>query len=308
MTIDSNVTDTDDNSCSTAAAASRQASNIASSLQERQVSIDGCLAVSKSDRELLLSGHICDILKLNGAGLPALELCIDVDENRFEALLRKSDKLITHFSLCAMYARSAVESSDLMSVSGQECLNNCAQHVYNIRGTRHNIYIIVYHHKLCASFVFDTIISGQQTAFVSCPSYLPWDKHRQLEVAAYQCCNEIGLASGVFTVEMCMTSTGPKLLSVIPCLHDIYVRNWIQTIYSVDIYLAMFLIACNIEPKFFSPVHNVKPTVQIVGVVIPLLEHFRILSEPSNAKLLRLLSDNKVLHVLHGADENDFNR
>jgi hypothetical protein len=277
-------------------------------LQERKISVDGCLTVGKSDKELLILGQLCNILSLNSAGLSAVELCTDVAENRFETVLENSDKLLTHLSLCSMYARSAVESSDLVTPNRQECCNNRSRAENNIRGTRHTIYTIVYRHKLCASFVFDTIVSEQQTVFVSCPTYLPWDKRRQLEVAAYQCCNEIGLVSGLFTVNMCMTSTGPKLLSIIPSLHETFVRDWIQAIYSVDIYLAMFLIAFNIEPKFFNPVHNVKPCIQITGVVVPLMEYFKIFNEPSNAKLLRLLSDSKVIQVSHGIDENDANR
>lgn len=63
------------------------------------------------------------------------------------------------------------------------------------------------------------------------PSCLPNNKIEQLITAAYQCCTEIGLVSGVFNVEMKMTPTGPKLIEINARMGGYYLRDWIKDLW-----------------------------------------------------------------------------
>ncbi|KAK3084663.1 hypothetical protein FSP39_017138 [Pinctada imbricata] len=95
------------------------------------------------------------------------------------------------------------------------------------------------------------------------PSRLPLDKQGQLITAAYQCCVEIGLLSGVFNVELMMTKTGPKLLEINARMGGFYLRDWINRCYGIDLVKTAFLISSGIKPILPKP----KPTCHIMGVM-----------------------------------------
>jgi hypothetical protein len=56
------------------------------------------------------------------------------------------------------------------------------------------------------------------TVGIRWPTALPDDKRDQLVIAAYQCCNELDLVTGVFTVDMTFNVISPKMIRVLPCL------------------------------------------------------------------------------------------
>ena len=126
------------------------------------------------------------------------------------------------------------------------------------------------------------------------PSFLPTDKQRQLIVAAYKCCLDIGLVSGVFNVEMKMTATGPRLLEINARMAGFYVRDWIKTIYSIDILFCAFAIACDVCP--ILPDRPI-PAGQLVGLMLVPSAHRQALSTPTTHRVLNLLEENGVIRI-----------
>jgi len=165
-----------------------------------------------------------------------------------------------------------------------------------IGGTEHDVDVIIYKRKLVGAFVSDngpTRLPKFTETAAAMPTFLPDDKRRQLIVAAYQCCVEIGLTSGVFNVELKMTPTGPKLIEINARMGGFYLRDWIKTLYGVDILLCVFMIACDIKP--ILPV--VVPDSQMIGVMAIPSAHRKALSDPVNTKLMSLLEENGVIRV-----------
>lgn len=135
-----------------------------------------------------------------------------------------------------------------------------------LEGTEHDIDVVLFNRKLVAAFVSDNAPTkkGFFTETAACmPSCLPNNKIEQLITAAYQCCTEIGLVSGVFNVEMKMTPTGPKLIEINARMGGYYLRDWIKEIYGVDLIRCVFMIACGIKPL----IHNPTPRFQMMGVI-----------------------------------------
>jgi len=126
------------------------------------------------------------------------------------------------------------------------------------------------------------------------PSFLPTDKQRQLIVAAYKCCIDVGLVSGVFNVEMKMTATGPRLIEINARMAGFYVRDWIKTIYSLDILFCAFAIACDVCPILPK---RLQPVGQLVGLMVVPSAHRQVLANPSTHNVLRLLEENGVIRV-----------
>jgi len=156
---------------------------------------------------------------------------------------------------------------------------------------------VYFRRKLIGAFVSDngpTRVPRFTETAAAMPSFLPLDKCRQLIVAAYQCCVEIGLVSGVFNVELKMMPTGPKLIEINARMGGFYLRDWIRTLYNVDTLMCAFMIACNICPCL-PP--DPQPTGQLVGVMAVPSAHRRALSNPENMKLLQLLEENGVVRV-----------
>jgi len=165
-----------------------------------------------------------------------------------------------------------------------------------ISGTEHDVDIIIYKRKLIGSFVSDngpTRLPKFTETAAAMPSYLPSDKSRQLIVAAYQCCVEIGLVSGVFNVELKLTPTGPKLIEINARMGGFYLRDWIKTLYSVDMLHCAFMIACDVRPIL----PQITPPGQMVGLMVVPSTHRKSLTDPSNMKLMHLLEENGVIRI-----------
>ncbi|XP_074644000.1 carnosine synthase 1-like [Tubulanus polymorphus] len=134
-----------------------------------------------------------------------------------------------------------------------------------LEGSRHGVDIVMYKRQLIAAFLSDLgpTREGYLTGTgVTMPSCLPPDKITQLISAAYQCCLTIGLTSGVFNVDIVLTSMGPKLIEINARMGGFYVRNWIKECYRVDLLRCVFMCACAVKPHIYKPA----PSGQLVGV------------------------------------------
>jgi len=164
-------------------------------------------------------------------------------------------------------------------------------------GTEHDVDVIIYKRKLLGAFVSDngpTRLPKFTETAAAMPTFLPEDKRQQLIMAAYQCCVEVGLVSGVFNVELKMSASGPKIIEINARMGGFYLRDWIKIVYNTDMLLCAFMIACNIKPV----VPFVVPSVQMIGVMAVPSVHRKALSDPENARLMRLLEENGVIRVI----------
>lgn len=171
-----------------------------------------------------------------------------------------------------------------------------------LEGTEHDIDVVLFNRKLVAAFVSDNAPTkkGFFTETAACmPSCLPNNKIEQLITAAYQCCTEIGLVSGVFNVEMKMTPTGPKLIEINARMGGYYLRDWIKEIYGVDLIRCVFMIACGIKPL----IHNPTPRFQMMGVMCVPSVHAPIFKDTQTYDLIKDL--HTLGHILYKTIRED---
>lgn len=171
-----------------------------------------------------------------------------------------------------------------------------------LEGTEHDIDVVLFNRKLVAAFVSDNAPTkkGFFTETTACmPSCLPNNKIEQLITAAYQCCTEIGLVSGVFNVEMKMTPTGPKLIEINARMGGYYLRDWIKEIYGVDLIRCVFMIACGIKPL----IHNPTPRFQMMGVMCVPSVHAPIFKDTQTYDLIKDL--HTLGHILYKTIRED---
>lgn len=171
-------------------------------------------------------------------------------------------------------------------------------------GTEHDIDIVIYQRRLIVAFISDNgpTRPGKFTETAACmPTCLPSDKAGQLKTAAYQCCTEVGLISGVFNVEMIMTSTGPKLLEINARMGGFYLRDWVKTCYNVDLLLCSFMIAAGVKPLLPK---NITPRCCIMGLMCVPSAHRDTLSRATvKNKLFSLHESNKIRYNELDSDE-----
>jgi carnosine synthase len=171
-----------------------------------------------------------------------------------------------------------------------------------IKGTEHDIEVVIFKRKLVAAFVSDNgpTRPGSFTETAACmPSCLPEDKVGQLVTAAYQCCTEIGLVNGVFNVEMKMTQTGPKLIEINATMTGSYLRSWIQRCYDVDLVLCQFMVFCGIRPV----IPMCKPKGQLMGVMCVPSLHKTVLQSSSFKTLVNTLTTQRLIRYTSYVEE-----
>ncbi|KAK3586596.1 hypothetical protein CHS0354_027737 [Potamilus streckersoni] len=161
-------------------------------------------------------------------------------------------------------------------------------------GTEHDVDLIIHERKLVAAFVSDNGPTRGKTftETAACmPSVLSYDKQRQLIVAAYQCCTELGLKNGVFNVEFKMEPTGPKLVEVNGRMGGFYLRDWVKKIYGIDLLLSAFEVACGFKPYVPDRI----PKGQMMGIMcIPSLHSHLIQNPYYISKRLELEAASKI--------------
>lgn len=141
-----------------------------------------------------------------------------------------------------------------------------------------------------------TQLPGFLETAAAMPSFLPADKQRQLINAAHKCCLEIGLVSGVFDVELMLTAAGPRLIEINARMPGFYSRDWIITVYSIDILFCAFAIACDVRPLL---PRRLRAAGQMVGLMIVPSAHRQTISDPSTKSLLRQLQDSGEIYVTY---------
>ncbi|XP_062594790.1 carnosine synthase 1-like [Saccostrea cucullata] len=169
-----------------------------------------------------------------------------------------------------------------------------------LRGTEHDVDLVIYKRKLIAAFVSDNgpTRPGSFTETAACmPSCLPPDKIGQIVTAAYQCCTEVGLINGVFNVEMKMSPTGPKLIEINARMGGFYNRHWILKCYNVDMVRCAFLIACGLKPV--PP--KEKPSCHIMGVMCIPSQHAEVFKSQIWSETFQNAPD-----ILYTLIEDDF--
>ncbi|XP_076443931.1 carnosine synthase 1-like, partial [Babylonia areolata] len=118
-------------------------------------------------------------------------------------------------------------------------------------GTEHCVDLALYEDEVIAAFIKDKSMTRlpffSESASVM-PSLLPKGQQQQLIWAAASCCQGLGLHTGVYNVDMKMTSCGPRLLEVNGRMGGIYLRKWIRLIYNVDLFQLALMCACGIRP------------------------------------------------------------
>ncbi|XP_072041224.1 carnosine synthase 1-like [Amphiura filiformis] len=209
------------------------------------------------------------ILKLEYAsGAVGVNMCKNEDD------VRKTYTALTN-SLCAMESEYEIGLGFGNTMLLMEYLD----------GSEHDIDVVIFERKLVAAFVSDngpTNYPSYTETVALMPSNLPSDKQAQLVMAAYQCCNKIGLSNGVYNVEMKMTSDGPKLIEINARMGGGHIRNWIKRLYGVDLMKCAMLISCGIKPY----VPKLPPAEFLLGVNLILSEHGRILTNNNLRKVL----------------------
>ncbi|XP_076444055.1 carnosine synthase 1-like isoform X1 [Babylonia areolata] len=118
-------------------------------------------------------------------------------------------------------------------------------------GTEHDVDVVLFQGQLVAAFISDnspTHMSLSMETVAVMPSLLPTEQQQQLIRAAASCCRGLGLHTGVYNVEMMMTSCGARLLEVNARIGGYYLRQWIRLIYNVDIFHLALMCACGIRP------------------------------------------------------------
>uniref|UniRef100_A0A0L8GBM2 ATP-grasp domain-containing protein n=2 Tax=Octopus bimaculoides TaxID=37653 RepID=A0A0L8GBM2_OCTBM len=163
-----------------------------------------------------------------------------------------------------------------------------------LQGTEHDVDFIMYKRKLIAAFVSDngpTRLPNFTETAALLPSILSDEEQNRLIVAAYQCCLEIGLESGVFNVEMIMTVAGPKLCEINARMGGSYLRDWIKFCYGVDIMFCALLISLGIKPHVVCKYNQ----TSIAGINCLVPEHAHIFKDEQKMNLIQAKHESKQI-------------
>lgn len=118
-------------------------------------------------------------------------------------------------------------------------------------GSEHDVDLILFEGQLVDAVVTDNAPTLEplcaETISIM-PSLLSEARQRQLITAALQTCEVLGLTDGVFNVELKASRTGPKVIDVNGRMGGFYIPYWVKSLWSLDLPLAAFQIACGIRP------------------------------------------------------------
>ncbi|XP_062568423.1 carnosine synthase 1-like [Saccostrea cucullata] len=158
-------------------------------------------------------------------------------------------------------------------------------------GTEHDIDVVMYKQQLVMAIVRDNGLTRPDSFLETSncwPSFLSLEKQRQLIAAAYLCCIGVGLESGVFNVEMKMTSTGPKLIELNARMAGYIIRSWLSDYCGIELALYVSMIACGMRP---IPPPSIDPEFQLMGIMCFPSLHAELLNE-QNKRTLKRYADN----------------
>lgn len=249
------------------------------------------------------------------------ELQSVADRIKFPAILTLENDLCTVEcslvrDMCEFKARHAEISASLCLESNRLKNGLGYDHTITIMdyhaGSEHNVDVIIFKRKLIDAFISDIgpmqFPRFTETAAMM-PSCLPIDKQAQIIAAAYQCCTEIGLSNGTFTVKFKMTACGPKVIAVNGIMGAYYQQDWIQIIYGVDLMLYSMMLSCGIKPY----VPKCSSATYLVGIMLlPSLHKHILLDHHSTVEKMHANGDIVFTqfisssHVLSGSHDEPF--
>lgn len=119
-------------------------------------------------------------------------------------------------------------------------------------GTEHDADVAISNGELLAAVVSDygptMADSCNETSYVY-PTRLPENAQKSMIEAAVACCKGVGLANGVFNVQLFWTPEGPKLVEINQRPPACSCRHIIRDVWGFDVYEAHFAISVGIKPK-----------------------------------------------------------
>ena len=125
-----------------------------------------------------------------------------------------------------------------------------------ITGSEHDVDVVLYEGALVCAFVTDNAPTRlpyfAETA--SCmPSGLNSHQQDQLTTAARLVCIQLGLHTGVFNVELKMTTFGPKVIECNGRMGGFYIHRWVEQIWGIDLVKCTIMTACGLRPHITMP-------------------------------------------------------
>ncbi|XP_074653690.1 carnosine synthase 1-like [Tubulanus polymorphus] len=196
-------------------------------------------------------------------------------------LVENIDDAKAYFNL----VKRVVESDEVSLISGKSFGTSMMMTRY-LEGTEHDVQVVVFDGQLIAAFVCDNGPTRKPSFYetsLCMPSRLSAERAEQLISAAYRCGSAIGLVTGVYNVEMMMTSDGPKLIEINARMGGFYVGNWIRECYGVDFVRCVYMCACGVRPH----VYKCRPRGQILGVTCLWSLHAHLLTRMDEIDDLR---------------------
>nr|KAG5699350.1 hypothetical protein BaRGS_004287 [Batillaria attramentaria] len=138
------------------------------------------------------------------------------------------------------------------------------------------------------------------------------ESQRQLITAAVTCCKTLGLLTGVFDVDMMLTTVGPKLLEVNARMGGLYTRDFIRTIYDVDLLHLSLMATCGMRPVAsnslvggYSTSSTRDNSGQLIGLLLYPGRHGNALATTATPARLRSLHDQGVIKFLQFEETPD---
>ncbi|XP_028916839.1 carnosine synthase 1 isoform X1 [Ornithorhynchus anatinus] len=166
-----------------------------------------------------------------------------------------------------------------------------------VAGTEHDVDLILFGGRLLGAFVSDngpTRLPGFTETAARMPTGLAPEQEAQLVRAAHQCCLGCGLLDGVFNVELKLTATGPRLLEINPRMGGFYLRDWIQELYGVDLFLAAAMVACGLAPALPA---RPRARAHLVGVMCVVSQHLQALRTAASREALQALQARGLIRL-----------
>jgi D-alanine-D-alanine ligase len=118
--------------------------------------------------------------------------------------------------------------------------------------------------------------------------------------AAHEACLAIGLRTGVFNVELILSSRGPRLIDLNARMGGIYLRDWVLRVYGVDLAEAAFALALGIRPSI-PP--DPAPRTHLVGAQLYASRHGERLRDPAlRDRIARLHAEGALVYNAFSAE------
>jgi biotin carboxylase len=138
--------------------------------------------------------------------------------------------------------------------------------------------------------------------------HLVSEYQRQITSSAGYCCRELGLHTGVYSVEMVMTSRGVRLIEINACMGGSYLRDWVRRVYGVDLLQSALLCACGILPHPTGP-SNLSSLAssmvrdQLMGLMLYPSHHSAALKDMATPQHLQAMHDESEVIVYNQLEE-----